>query len=116
MRQTISGLLAAIAVLTVSSASALACGYGGCSPCGASYVQPCAHTHVWTGCNTGCGWAHERLADPMLQYHSAHRAHQYYYVNQGPTYTGPGSFAPYRTYYDYDGHHYDDAAIEGTYP
>jgi hypothetical protein len=24
--------------------------------------------------------------------------HQYYYVNQGPTYTGPGNFAPYPTY------------------
>ena len=23
---------------------------------------------------------------------------QYYYVNQGPTYTGPGNFAPYPTY------------------
>jgi len=23
---------------------------------------------------------------------------QYYYVNQGPTYTGPGAFAPYPTY------------------
>jgi hypothetical protein len=24
--------------------------------------------------------------------------HQYYYVNQGPTYSGPGNFAPYPTY------------------
>ena len=24
--------------------------------------------------------------------------HQYYYVNQGPTYTGPGNFAPYPGY------------------
>ncbi len=35
------------------------------------------------------GWAHERLAAPEQQY---------YYVNQGPTYTGPGNFAPVRTY------------------
>ena len=45
---------------------------------------------VYSGCNTGCGgWAHERLPDPVQQY---------YYVNQGPTYTGPGNFAPYPTY------------------
>jgi hypothetical protein len=24
--------------------------------------------------------------------------HQYYDVNQGPTYSGPGNFAPYPTY------------------
>ena len=34
-------------------------------------------------------WAYERLPDPV---------HQYYYVNQGPTYTGPGNFAPYQGY------------------
>ncbi len=31
----------------------------------------------------------ERLPDPEQQY---------YYVNQGPTYTGPGNIAPYRVY------------------
>ena len=31
---------------------------------------------------------HERLAAPEQQY---------YYVNQGPTYTGPGNLAPVRT-------------------
>ena len=41
------------------------------------------------GCGTGCGWATARLADPQQQY---------YYVNQGPTYTGPGSWAPAPTY------------------
>ena len=38
---------------------------------------------------------------PTLQY-GAVRAYvagpQYYYVNQGPTYTGPGNFAPYPIY------------------
>jgi hypothetical protein len=63
---------------------------------------------------------------------------QYYYVDQGPSYTGPGSFAPYPTYqegavsgwgayrhhpyhYGYNGgryadamtHYYDGAGIEG---
>jgi hypothetical protein len=99
MRQTISGLVAAIAVVTASAMPAMACGGGGlfqssCSPCGESY-SPCAQPQVYVapveqGCNAGCGgWARERLPDPVQQY---------YYVNQGPTYTGPGNFAPYPTY------------------
>ena len=91
MRQTISGLVAAIAVVTASAAPALAC--GGYSPCYAPqvYVSP-APAYEYSGCNTGCGgWAHERLPDPV---------HQYYYVNQGPTYTGPGDWAPRPTYHE----------------
>jgi hypothetical protein len=98
MRKTISGLVAAIAVM--SAAPAMACGVGlfdtACSPCAQSYVSPCAPpvyvapVAAYSGCNTGCGgWARERLADPEQQY---------YYVNQGPTYTGPGNWAPRRTY------------------
>ena len=88
MRQMISGLVAAAAVMFAATAPAAACGYTTCAP-----VAP-----VYSGCNTGCGYgygygygygAYERLADP---------ATQYYYVNQGPTYTGPGAFAPYPTY------------------
>jgi hypothetical protein len=130
MRQTISGLVAAIAVVTVSAVPALACGGGGlfqssCSPCGQAFVSPCAQVEayvppapVYSGCDScGGGWAHERLSDPVQQY---------YYVNQGPTYTGPGDFAPYPTYqesavsgwgayrhhsyhYGYDGGRYADA-------
>ena len=41
----------------------------------------------------------ERLPDPEQQYHSQyHPVHQYYYANQGPTYSGPGNYAPYPTY------------------
>jgi hypothetical protein len=113
MRQTISGLVAAIAVVTASAVPAMACGGGGlfqssCSPCGQAYVEPCAQpqvyvapapTYEYSGCNTGCGgWAHERLPDPVQQYQYDEPVHQYYYVNQGPTYTGPGNFAPYPTY------------------
>jgi len=103
MRQTISGLVAATAVMAASTAPAMACGglFDTCSPCG--YVSPCAQTYVpaytYGGCNTGCGWGYERLPDPVVQYHTAPVAQpQYYYVEQGPTYTGPGDFAPYRVY------------------
>jgi hypothetical protein len=147
MRQTISGLVAAIAVMTAGAVPAMACGGGlfqsSCSPCGQAYVEPCAQPQVYapvatyTGCNTGCGgWGYERLPDPVEQYHSyASPVQQYYYVNQGPTYTGPGDFAPYPTYregavsgwgayrhhryhYGYDGgryahHYYDGARLEG---
>jgi hypothetical protein len=95
MRQTISGVVAAIAVLTASAAPAMACGlFGSCWSCGSCwtpqvYVSP-APVYGYSGCNFGCGgWAYERLPDPL---------HQYYYVNQGPTYSGPGNFAPYPTY------------------
>jgi hypothetical protein len=112
MLKTISGLVAAIAVMTASAVPAMACG-GGCSPCG--YVSPCAQPQVYfapvySGCNT-CGWVHERLPDPVLQYQqSYYPLQQYYYVNQGPTYTGPGNYAPYPTYqeggYHHRPHHY----------
>jgi hypothetical protein len=101
MRQTISGLIAAVAVVAASTAPALACGLGSCSPCGVGYAAPCAtlHAYVSPGCDIGCGgWVYDRLPDPEQQYHSPHRVHQYYYVNQGPTFSGPGMFAPYPTY------------------
>jgi hypothetical protein len=78
MRQTISGLIAAIAVVTASAAPAMACGRGG-------------------GLHEGCA-AYERLPDPEQQYRHAYRGPKYYYVNQGPTFTGPGDFAPYPIY------------------
>ena len=93
MRQMISGLVAAIAVVGASAAPASACGLFQ-STCGEAYVAP-----VYSGCNTGCGggWARERLPDPEQQYYPE-AVHQYYYVNQGPTYSGPGDFAPYPAY------------------
>ena len=104
MRQTITGLIAAVAVMTASAVPAMACGGGlfqsSCSPCGQqAYVSPCEQAYVpapvYSGCDTGCGgWAHERLADPVQQY---------YYANQGPTYSGPGNFAPYPTYRESEG-------------
>jgi hypothetical protein len=91
MRQTISALVAALAVIAAGAAPAKACGFG-CAPCG--YVGPCGAAYVqpyYAG--------FERLPDPEVQYHSAPTAPpQYYYVQQGPTFTGPGAFAPYRYY------------------
>src|SRR6201985_177777 len=109
MRQVIKGLLAALAVTTAGVAPAAACGWGG-GCCNTGYVSPCAQTYVptysysYNPCGTcGTSWGYERLAEPETQY---------YYVNQGPTYSGPGAFAPQGTYqeqalptYGY-GHHY----------
>ena len=117
MRQTISGLVAAIAVMTASAAPALACGGGlfqsSCSPCGQAFVSPCAQVEayvppapVYSECNSCGGWSHERLPDPVQQYGAAPMASpQYYYVDQGPSYTGPGNFAPYPTYREGGYHH-----------
>jgi len=98
MRQTIKGLLAAFAVTTAGAATpAMACGYGGCcgavvGPCAATYAAPVylpTYTY-WSGCGTcGNSWAYDRLAEPTTQY---------YYVNQGPTYSGPGAYAPIPVY------------------
>jgi hypothetical protein len=107
MRYLISGVVAAVAVM--AAAPAMACGYTSCgSPCGYSYspcVQPAYVAPVaafsygyGSGCGTGCGYSYgygygyaPRLADPTTQY---------YYVNQGPTYSGPGAWAPQPTYYE----------------
>lgn len=86
MRHMISGVLAALAAVSASAAPALACGF---SPCAQTYVP----AYGYFGCAAGCGagWTYGRLAEPTTQY---------YYVNQGPTYTGPGLFAPYPTYHE----------------
>ena len=104
MRQATLGVVAAVAAMAAGAAPAMACRFTACSPCGQTY-SPCEQVHtppvVNAGCNnTGCGgWAYERLAEPTTQYqYYAQPAPQYFYVNQGPTYSGPGAFAPYPTY------------------
>jgi hypothetical protein len=84
MRITISKWAAAFAVAAASAVAspAMAGGgyYGGCSPCGGAY-------------NYSGGYAgYELLPNPEPV------TRQYYYVNQGPTYGGPGQFAPVPTY------------------
>jgi len=119
MRQIVSGLVAAVAVVIVSAAPALACGgglFGSCSPCGQTF-SPCAQPEVYVApepvvSTCGCGGAYERLPDPVDEYGTAPAHHQYYHVNQGPTYSGPGDLAPYPTYreggwgYRHHIHHY----------
>src|SRR6202007_3334538 len=82
MRQMMSGLIAAVAVVSAGAAPAMACGYGSCSPCG--WTLPCSQTvyvpsvmyvpttiyvpttayvatTTYTGCGTTCGgWGYER--------------------------------------------------------
>ena len=136
MRQTISGLLAALAVVTATAAPAVACGggpFGGsCAPCGQAYATPCPQGDDG-GLYHHSGYhnvaAYERLPEPSPRY---------FYADQGPTLSGPGLFAPIPTYqesavsgwgayrhnyyYGYDGgryanatnHYYDGApAVEG---
>jgi hypothetical protein len=96
MRTTIKVLVAAFAVTIAGAAPAFACGY---SPCGTTYepvytyVPAYTYTPAYTGCGScgtaTVGYSYERLAEPTRQY---------YYVNQGPTYTGPGAFAPEPAY------------------
>jgi len=78
MRHLIKGLIAAVAVM--ATAPAMACGYSACAQ--PVYVAPVA---AYAGCNPCGGWVRERLPDPVQQY---------YFVNQGPTYSGPGNSAP----------------------
>lgn len=95
MRQTFSGWVAAFAVVALGAgtAPAMACGGGGlltspCSPCGQAYVSPCGQSYYGGYGHAGYGH-YQRLAVPSPQY---------FWVNQGPVYDGPGQFAP-RPYY-----------------
>jgi hypothetical protein len=112
MRQMISGLVAAAAVMTVSAAPASACGglglFSSCSPCGGSlftsscggygggygyggYSTAYSASVAGYGYGGGCGGCGSVEQLPEL-------SPQYYHVNQGPTYTGPGNYAPMPTY------------------
>ncbi|MBX9711425.1 MAG: hypothetical protein K2X60_10365 [Xanthobacteraceae bacterium] len=98
MAGKIAGLAAAIAVM-VSAAPAMAC-YGGCSQgfnFGTNYGYGCGVAYSGCGASVGYGYAYrEHLPDPTGPYSNS--GPQYYYVNQGPTFTGPGDVAPAPTY------------------
>jgi hypothetical protein len=121
MRKTMMGLAVAFAA-AVSAAPASACGYSscynsgwnsgysgglfgnfglsGCNPCGSSFATPWQYGHL-----------------PYAQPYAT--SSQYYWVNQGPTYSGPGMFAP-APYYQantvsgYDPTSYSDGYYDGA--
>ena len=78
MRHLISGLVAAVAVM--AAAPAMACGYNSCGYSAPVYVAPPVVAYTSSGYNPcgGVAWGTQQLADPI---------EQYYYVNQGPTYS-----------------------------
>lgn len=109
MEVRIAGLAAVIAA-TMSAAPAMAC-YGGCSQgfnFGTAYGYGCGTGY---GCGGGYGTAYygqayrEQLIDPTGP--RSYVGPQYYYVNQGPYYTGPGMVAPAPTY--------QERAVNGWY-
>lgn len=97
MRQAITGLAAALAVIAASAAPAMACG-------GEVYYASGCSRGLFTSGVFGSGYGYnesygyERLPDPSPVYYGRTYGPQYYYVNQGPTYSGPANFAPAPTY------------------
>ena len=89
MRMTMTALAAAVALMAVGVAPAMACG-------GEVYVSPCSQGLFTFQQNYQQPYyqhetvAVERLPEPA--------GPQYYYANQGPTYSGPGNWAPEPTY------------------
>lgn len=87
MRQTIAGLIAGVAFAATMAATAPA------QAC--AVVDPCGYGYYGYGYNYGYG-VRERLARP--DDYQRYASPQYYWANQGPTYTGPGNFAPAPVY------------------
>lgn len=89
MRHIFAGIAAAL--IGLGAAPAVACGGHGCTPC--AYAAPCGVVY------SGYGYHYvdyERL--PTIAVPRWHAVPQYYYVDQGPTYAGPGAFAPLPAY------------------
>lgn len=81
MRQMIAGLIAGVAFAATMATAAPAQACAVVDPCGGYGYYGYGH-RGYAGYGYGYG-VRERLPDP-----------QYYWVNQGPTYTGPGNYAP----------------------
>lgn len=92
MRQTIAGVIAGAAFAATPMATA--------APAQACAVTDPCGSYGYYAYNYGCGYGtcgvRERLTDPDA--YQTYASPQYYWVNQGPTYTGPGNFAPVPTY------------------
>lgn len=129
MRHKIAGLAAMIAV-AVSAAPAMAC------------YSPCAGNGLFGAVTGGDAYSYggyygAAYAGGRYVQHPRYHGPQYYFVNRGPTYTGPGVVAPAPTYqeravsgwtsysrpyyYGYQGgpyanatsHYYDGARLQG---
>ena len=85
MRHLIKGLIAAVAVMASAPADGMRLQRLRQPPV---YAAPVV-SYGYVGCGDCGGWVRERLPDPEQQY---------YWVNQGPTYTGPGNLAPRPVY------------------
>jgi len=136
MRNRIAGLIAGVAfaaTMAVTSAPAQACAWS--DPCGGYGAR---HSYYnYEGCGYGHGGCGVRERLPVPDAYQRYAGPQYYWVDQGPTFTGPGNFAPVPTYqeravlgsryygrpyrYRYDGgpygnatsHYYDGAMVQG---
>ena len=102
MRQIFVGLIATMAVATVSAAPAMACGgyASGCSPCGAVAVSPCGwdyQRYIYApSYDFGAYSTYDRLVDTGVRRFPG--TPRYFHANQGPTFTGPGEMAPVPVY------------------
>lgn len=93
MRNTFAGVATALALMGLGATSAAACGGYGCGPC--VYAAPCGYGAVYSG----YGYDYVEVARlPTIPVPRWYAPPQYYHVNQGPTLTGPGLFAPLPTY------------------
>ncbi|UTD28639.1 hypothetical protein [Bradyrhizobium sp. WD16] len=82
MRKWMTGIAAAAVLTTAGVAPAVACGWD-VSPCSGGLLTGYAVAPAGP-------WAWDRVPDPQ--------GPRYYYVNQGPYYSGPAAFAPVPTY------------------
>ena len=103
MRKTIAGLIAGVAFAATMTVTAPAQACAVVDPCGYGYYGYGYGGYAgygyggYAGYRYGYGYGvRERLARPDA--YQTYARPQYYWVNQGPTYTGPGNYAPVPVY------------------
>jgi hypothetical protein len=90
MRQYLFGLAVAVAVAASSAPAVANC--GGCAPRVSYGYSSCAQPVAFNPCGYGASnWSVATVPAPVTYYAVQP---QYYYVDQGPTYAGPGMYAP----------------------
>ncbi len=88
MRNMTTAIAAALAMMAATAATALAC---------EDYGNPCGRGLFTAGDYQGSYARFEHLPDPTGPGYYPHGP-RYYYVNQGPAFSGPGVYAPVPTY------------------